>query len=614
MLDDTRSSGRSRKVGRSRGAKANLRKREYPPLEYSSLPEAFFKKARMNSEKTFEIFKYKGSWFSRSFKEGGHRVSALAGALIKHGVGKGDRVALISQTRSEWTLSDLAIQSVGAVTVPVYPNISPETVSFILKDSDAKLIFVERENMLNDVKIPDTVKSIVVFDGDGKEGFIPFSKFEELGEEKKDSIDLDSITLDDVATIVYTSGTTGLPKGVILTHGNILSVASATTKVIVPKEDDIIFAWLPFSHIFGRLIIFYAVYNAVTVAYAESIVRILDNLADVRPTLFPSVPRIYEKAYERIKARASQTPAKKKIFEFAERIAGIWVEYVRNQEPPPPHVVAMYKVADKLVFSKIRQAFGGRIRLCISGGASLPPHVAKFFIGAGVPILEGYGLTETASVVAVNRENKFKIGSIGLPIPYVEVRVADDGELLIKTPSMTPGYFKRERETEELFTEDGWLRTGDLVEMDDEGFIFFKGRKKNIIVSSFGKNIAPEPIELEIQKDPLVESVAIFGDDKPYLVALISLNREELMNFARERGIDGGKKPEELVNHPSVREHIKKVIDKVNSKRPSYERISKFEIVPEQWTSETGELTPTLKVKKYHIYEKYRNLIESMYK
>jgi long-chain acyl-CoA synthetase len=591
-----------------------MRKIEYPKdIPFKSIPDAFFKRARANSMRTFEIFKYRNSWLSRTFKESGRKILSIAGALRSIGVKKGDKVAVISQTRSEWLLTDLAIQSCGAITVPIYPNISPETASFILKDSEAEVVFSEKPKNLEKLDLSG-VKNVIIFEKDKEKesgDFILLDEFENKGENLHDKVSFEKIGLDDIATIVYTSGTTGLPKGVILTQGNILSMVHSVSQIIQPKEDDVIFAWLPFAHIFGRLIIFYSAYNAVSVAYAESLVKIIENIKDIRPTLFPSVPRIYEKAYERIRASASSSPLKAKIFEFAQKIGEIYVEYLRNSEAPPPHILLLYKFADALVFSKIREVFGGRIRLCISGGAAIRPEIAKFFTAAGIKLLEGYGLTETASVVAVNRENKFKFGSFGLPIPYVDLKISPDGELLINAPSVTPGYYKREEETRELFTEDGWMKTGDLVEMDEEGFLFFKGRKKNIIVTSFGKNIAPEPIEEEIKKDPLIDSVAIFGDERPYLVALITLNRQELLEFAKRSNIKGDVNA--LIKNEAVRKYVKEVIDRVNEKRPSYERIHKFEIIPDEWTSETGELTPTLKVKKYEIYNKYKDIIEKLY-
>ncbi len=586
-------------------------KREYPELPFKSLPEAFLKRARAKSEKTFEIFKRNGLWFKRTFKESAHKVLSISAALLKLGLKKQDKVAILSQTRSEWTLCDLAIQTAGCVTVPIYPNISPETISFILKDSECKVIFAERLKNLKGVDLGG-VEHVIVFDLDETEkaeSVIALDEFEKSGEPFRHNIDIDTLTLDDIATIVYTSGTTGVPKGVMLTYGNILSMVHSVSQVIQPREDDIIFAWLPFAHIFGRLIIFYSVFNGVQVAYAEGLTKILENIKDIKPTLFPSVPRIYEKAYERIKSRAKGNKAK--IFELAESIGEKYVEYIRNNEAPPPHILMLYKFFDKILFSKVKEAFGGRIRLCISGGASIDPKIAKFFTACGIKLIEGYGLTETASVVSVNRENKFKFGSIGLPIPFVEIKVAEDGELLIKAPSVMVGYYKREEETKEAFTEDGWFKTGDIVEIDEEGFIFFKGRKKNIIVTSFGKNIAPEPLEAELQSFPIIESVAIFGDEKPFLVALISLNREEVMKLAKELNIQGSY--EEIVRSEKIRNFVKEIIDRFNEKRPSFEKIYRFEIVPDSWTAETGELTPTLKVKKYLIYQKYKDLIESMY-
>lgn len=578
--------------------------------EVKSIPEAFLKSARMNSMRTFEIFKSKGVWKTRTFKESANISLSVASALIDSGIKKGDKVAILSQTRSEWLLSDLAIQFAGGITVPIYPGIQPEIVSYILEHSESKAIFVERKAFLKDVKIPQGVKNIIVYEsGEGlNEGYVGFHSFQSSDHGK---IDIESIASDDTATIVYTSGTTGLPKGVVLTHRNILSMVDSVTQIISPRDEDIIFAWLPFAHIFGRLIIFYSVRNAVTVAYAENLAKIIDNLKEVRPTLFPSVPRIYEKAYERIKQNASTSLLKKRIFEFAEKMADVCSEYIKDHQPPPIHISLMHKIADRLVFSKIREAFGGRIRLCISGGASIPPHIAKFFTGAGIKLIEGYGLTETASVVTVNRENKFKFGSIGLPIPGVHVKISEDGELLIKADSVMKGYYKSEEETKRVFTADGWFKTGDIVEMDDEGFIFFKGRVKNIIVTSFGKNIAPEPIELEIQKNPLIGSVAIFGDEKPYLVAVVSLNEEEVNRIAKERGIN--KNFKEIVRSDWIRDEVRKIIDNVNLNRPSYEKIHKFEIVEDVWSPESGELTPTLKTKRYFIYQKYKDIIEKMY-
>lgn len=580
--------------------------------DVDTIPKVFLRTARANAMKAFEIYKSKGIWKIRNFRESANIVLSTSSALIESGVRKGDKVAILSNTRSEWLLSDLAIQFAGAVTVPIYPGVQPQTISFIIEHSEANAIFVEKMSYLKNAKLPRSIKNVIVYDvEDGERLGEGYTTFQDFRSSKHDKIDVEAVRGDDLATIVYTSGTTGLPKGVMLTHRNIISMVEAVNQVIPPREDDVIFAWLPFAHIFGRLIIFYAVSNAVAIAYAESLAKIGENLREVKPTLFPSVPRIYEKAYEMMKRVANTSPLKKKIFDFAEKIGCIYADYIRDQQPPPVFLSILYRIADAVVFSKMREGFGGRIRLCISGGASIPPHIARFLTGAGIKLLEGYGLTETASVVIVNREKKYKFGSIGIPIPGVRVKIAEDGELLIKSESVMKGYYKDEEETKKAFTPDGWFKTGDIVDMDDEGFIFFRGRKKNIIVTSFGKNIAAEPIEIELQQYPLIGAAAVFGDEKPYLVCLISLNEEEALRLAREKGIEGSFR--QVAKSSLIKDEVRKIIEVVNSKRPSYERIRKFEIVDELWSPETGELTPTLKVRRQFIYKKYKDIIEKMY-
>ena len=575
-------------------------KPNYLKTDYSSIPDMFFKNAERLGHKVFEYYKDGKEWKKSTYSETAENVLKVASSLLSSGVRKGDRVAIISSPRREWVYCDIAIQSIGAITVPIYPNITAGQTEYILKDSIPKMIFAENISIAKN-KLKSQKQRVVVFKhGEEKsENWTYFNSFLNEGGDSKEILKkLKDITYNDVATIVYTSGTTGEAKGVIQTHGNIISMLDSVSQIIRVLEDDVVFIWLPLAHTFGRLAEFYSIYNGIAMAYAEGIAKFLDNIKEIKPTIFPSVPRIYEKAYETIIERSRKNKISEILFAHSVDV-GKKVEKMRlERELIPFSLRIKHKILDRIVLSKIRDAFGGRIRFCISGGAPLSKDLAEFFSGIGILVLEGYGLTETCPVVTVNRIDKYKFGSVGLPLPGVSVKIADDGEILLKAPQVAhKGYYKKTEITNEMFDEDGWLKTGDIGYIDEDGFVFITGRKKEIIVNSFGKNIAPSPIETELCKHPLINSAFVYGDSKPYVVAILALNKTESEKIQKEK----------------LRFEVKKIVDRVNENLSDFEKIRRFCIVKDEWTTETGELTPTLKIKRDALYEKYKNEIESMY-
>lgn len=588
-------------------------------MKENSIPSMFITRAKSHSLRIMEHFKKEGIWRVATYDDVMRDVLAIASALIELGLSRDEKVGIISDVRREWVHADLASQMIGCQIVPMYPIATKEQISYIADNS--KLSFVFAQNLKQLQKIERKVKGAILFEAQDKlsEGCLSFSEFLQIGMKnlrknyQRITKEMKSLSEDDVATIVYTSGTTGVPKGVVQTHGNILSMLWGISKVIPLKNDDIVFLWLPLVHTFGRMAEFYTIYSGCSMAYCESIGKLLENMKEVKPTAFPSVPRIYEKAYDRIISEIEKKGLIGKLILRGIKTVGYKVAQMEaEKEIVPLHLKLAYGALDRIFFSKVKESFGGRIRLCISGGAPLSPNIARFFDAVGITILEGYGLTETCPVVSVNRPGKYKYGTVGLPLPNVKFKIADDGEIFIKAPNVAKGYLNNPEETSAIFTEDGWLKTGDIGYIDEDGFLVITGRKKDIIVNSFGKNIASTPIETTICEEPLISSCALFGDGKPYITALISLSKDEVLKFARERGIKGSF--EELTEHPEITSRVKEKIKEVNSKLATWEAIRNFKIVKDEWSPETGELTPTLKVKKDVVFKKYRELIESMYR
>ncbi len=567
-------------------------------------------------------FKQNKRWVPISSDELLERVRHTALALDRAGIGAGDRVALLAESGPLWTISDFGILATGAVNVPIYPTQTAQQVEYILSESTPKVIFVSTRRQIKRIghvleAFPDL--RVVTFE-DGIEGYEGFSTFEaggaEVEREQPDRFDALSggLTAESIASIIYTSGTTGEPKGVLLSHRNIVFDAVSAAEVIAPTTRDVALSFLPLSHIFERTVIYLAIHCGVTVCYAESLESVAANLAEVRPTLMTAVPRFFEKVYEKIlKARVKLSPTKRRVFDWSLPIGRAWAEKRDRGEWISPWLSAKHAIADKLVFSKWRDVVGNRMERFVSGGAPLSPDLAYVFWGAGIPILQGYGLTETSPVIAVNALGANRMGTVGRPIPEVEVKIAEDGEVLTRGPHIFPGYFNKPEATAEVLTEDGWLRTGDIGAIDKDGFLSITDRKKDLIKTSAGKYVPPQPIENLLRMSPLVEQIVLVGNGRKHVSALIVPNAEQLKAWADENGVaatDGSA----LADDPRVISAVRAEVARLTPHLADYERIKGIALLKDEFTIDGGELTPTLKVRRRFVEEKYRDIIDALYR
>src|SRR6266498_1343743 len=591
-----------------------------------TLARTFWDRVERSVYSPAQQFKQGGAWRTLAWREVGDIVREVATGLIALSRKKGEAVGILSTSRAEWVQADFAIFSAGCVTIPIYPTYPPDLIEYIVNDAGVKTLIVEDPTQLAKVlevdKAMPGLEQIVIMQGyEGREPSprrFTWEALRRLGREKADSLKaelanrVDGIKRDDVATIVYTSGTTGPPKGVVQTHGNHLSALESAAQTTSIAEGDVHLLFLPLALSFARLESFIGVHRGLCTAFAESIDKLRENLPETQPHFICSVPRVFEKVYAGAMARAEGgSPVKRKIFNWALAV-GKEVSRLKQANRPVPTALALkYKLAEKLVFSKMQAALGGRLRFAVSGGAPLSREIAEFFHAAGILILEGYGLTETCPVLTNNREDAYKFGSVGKPLPGVDVKIAADGEILGRGGNIAKGYFKKTEATREVFLEDGWFATGDIGRFDEDGFLFITDRKKDLIVTAGGMNIAPQNIENLLKADPFISQVMIYGDRRPYPVALITVNPEELSKFAREHGILAAD-PSVLVKHPKVLERVQRTVDEKNSELQSYAKVKKFMVLPEDFSVENGGLTPTLKVKRKVISEKYRAALDSL--
>jgi long-chain acyl-CoA synthetase len=594
-----------------------------------TLARMFWSRVERGAEEPAQQFKQDGAWQTLTARQLGESVRDLALGLIALGRQKGDRVALLSASRAEWVQADFAIFSAGAVTVPIYPSYPPDLIAYVVNDSEARTLIVEDPAQLaKALEARDRMRNlehIVVISGydtpEPPKMVMTWQALRRLGREneaahKSTLADrVASTQPDDIATIVYTSGTTGPPKGVVQTHGNHLASLRASAQMTPVEPGWVHLLFLPLAHSFARLESFLGVYNRLLTAFAENLDKVGDNLREVRPHFLCSVPRVFEKVYAKILAGVEAgPPAKRKIFYWA---IGVGREVSRHQQrgqPLPPTLAVKRAIAHKLVFSKLHAALGGRLKWAVSGGAPLSRDIAEFFHAAGILLLEGYGLTETCPVLTFNSPERYKFGSVGRPLPGVEVRIADDGEILARGGNVaTHGYYKQPQATREVFEPSGWFHTGDIGRIDEDGFLFITDRKKDLIVTAGGMNIAPQNIENLLKADPFVSQVMVYGDRRPYPVALITINPDELAKFAREEGILTTD-PAVVTKHPKVVERVGRIVEEKNSQLQSYAKIKKFTVLPADFTQEGGELTPTLKVKRKVVSEKYQHAIEELYR
>jgi len=567
------------------------------------------------------------SWFDSelntqnvSWKEFSTQVDRVSRSLMALDLNKNDKVSIQGNSCYQWALSDLGIVSMGAVTVGIYQSNLARDCQYIINHSDSVLVFVEDHTQLEKLlEIKDdvsNVKKVILFIGESEDDWVlSFEDFLNLGEGISDEL-LDSaqksVASEDIATIVYTSGTTGVPKGAMLSHENITFVAQSILQSVDVRKDDVTLLFLPLAHVFARAILYTSMYSSTTTFFNRNMDTLLEDIKLSKPHWFASVPRIYEKVYTKVNSGAeSKGGVALKLFHWSCDL-GKEVSDLRLARKPLPFSLSIkYKLASKLVFSKLHDAFGGRLRWCISGAAPLDANIARFFDGAGIPVLEGIGMTENSSFSNLNRLDNYHFGSVGQPGPGIEVKVATDGEMMVRGPNVMKAYYKMPDETSKTMTEDGWLLTGDLASIDDEDFTIVTGRKKDLIITSGGKNIAPSAIEGLMALSKYISQVCVIGDKHKYLTALLTVDFDTVADYCHEHGIDCSDQGT-LLNHPQIRTLIETEINFRNQELASYETIKNFVIVPE-FTIENETLTPTLKVKRNVVMNRYVDMIETMY-
>jgi long-chain acyl-CoA synthetase len=526
----------------------------------------------------------------------------------------------------DWTISDAGCQFAGIIDVPIYTTLAPSSIAYILNDSGSRILFVENLEMYGRIAgiIPDcpSIAAMVFFDDAGVDDLPKAISMAALKASGKLMLDKDpglmteieaGIAPDDVATLIYTSGTTGEPKGVMLTHANIISnVIDASERYDFSARDTCL-SVLPLSHVFERSAMYLYIYNGFAIYYAESIEKVPENLAEVRPTILVGVPRIFEKVYAKAKLKAAQSGGvKEKLFDWAINVASEFATAGARDLRPGLFLSLKHKLADKLVYTKLRAFFGGNIRCCITGGAALSDSIYLIFTGAGIPIMQGYGLTETSPVVSSNNPMHSRLGTVGKPIRNVEARIAEDGEIEVSGPGVMLGYYNKEQATREVFTDDGWFRTGDIGELDSDGFLRITDRKKELFKTSGGKYIAPSPIEQMIKGSRFVSQVVLVGNERKFPAALIVPNFEMLESYARHKGMEIGS-PAEMCEDPKILDLFERQVAGLTAGLAQFEKVKRIALLENELTVEGGELTPTLKVKRRTIDEKYRDVIDKIY-
>ncbi len=590
-----------------------------------TLGEIFSKSAEIHSRADALNYKKDGAWRKISSAEMISRAENIALGLYDLGICKGDRIALLAANSPEWTLADAGCQMSGVIDVPIYTTLAANSVSYIVNDSGAKIFFLQDADTYERVKeiLPEckTLEKLVFFEanGDLPENAISLEDLEKTGAliKAENPELLQTLTAviepNDVATLIYTSGTTGEPKGVMLSHANLIANVINAGANFSFSAKDVPISVLPLSHVFERLGMYLYIHNGMAVHYAESIERAADNLLEVRPTIFVGVPRIFEKAYARAKVKAAQkSRVKEKIFDWAIETGKTYAYKLEYKQPIPRLLAAKHSIADYLVFSKFREFFGGRLRFCITGGAAISDDIVLIFTGAGVSIMQGYGLTETAPVVSTNTPMSSRLGSVGRPIDNVAVRVAEDGEIEVSGANVMLGYYNKKEATREVFTEDGWFRTGDIGNIDKDGFLIITDRKKELFKTSGGKYIAPSPVEQLIKGSRFVAQVVLIGAERKFPAALVVPNFEQLANYAKHKKLDI-KTPAEFCAHPKIVNLFERQISELTRNLSQYERVKKIALLENELTVENGELTPTLKIKRRVIDEKYREVIKKIY-
>ena len=562
-------------------------------------------------------FKRDGEWRELSYAEMGEAIDEIALGLVDLGIEVGDRVCILAETRLEWTLASLGVSAAGAVAVPVYPTNAPSECKWVAGNSGARAIFCENDGQrakIEDVRdgLPDLEHVIGIDEGGGE---LSLDELRARGRER-DRGELaprqEQVSPEDPYTIVYTSGTTGAPKGVVLTHANAMAVCQMVEELEFVEPGDVSYLYLPLAHVFALITMLATVDEGTTLIYFGGNTReILAEIIETKPTYVPSVPRIFEKLYgAAMKMVASGSDEEQERFRKAVKL-GVEVRMRRQRgDEVPAELAEQFEQADKEIFQRVRGLFGGQVRQAVSGAAPIAPEILEFFYAAGVPVLEGWGMTETTGVGTVGTLDHFKFGTVGRALPGVEIKIAEDGEILCKGPHIFREYWRNPEATEETMS-DGWLRTGDLGELDDEGYLKITGRKKDIIITAGGKNLTPANIENDLKQSPFISQAVMYGDRKPFPVAMITLDPEEIVPWAKEQGLP--EDMESLAENEKVHEIVQAELDRANSNYARVEQIKKFTILDHDLSVETGELTPSLKVKRNVIYDRYGDLFESLY-
>jgi len=591
-------------------------------MEYQSLYELFQGVSTTNSDRPAFKSKKGGAWVEIDWAEARDRVNRISRGLIALEVKKGDRVCILSGTRLEWVLCDYATVCSGAVTVGIYPSNLPADCAYIINHCDAELVFVENSQQL--VKILEVradlpnLRKIVIYDGQTDQANDVISWEEFLT--KADGIDEEhrelrgkEIQPDDLASLVYTSGTTGVPKGAMITHKNLIFTSWSAGQCLYIEPQFCTLLFLPLAHVFARLIVYCCLANGNLTAFAEDLTTVGDNLKEIKPHFIASVPRVYEKVYDKVLSGAEAAGGiKLKLFNFAID-TGTQVSKLQQAKKGIPGLLSLkHAVADKLVLHKIRNALGGRLVWAVSGAAPLNPMIAEFFHACGVTIIEGIGMTENTSFTSVNRLDNNKFGTVGQVGPGIEQRIAEDGEVLYRGDNVMKGYFKDPEGTAETIDSDGWLHSGDIGEVDDEGFLKITDRKKDLIVTAGGKNVAPQRIERIIRTSHYVAQIVAYGDKRKYISALVTLEPDNIQQWAVEHGL-GSKSVAELATLPEVTRLIEAEIEERNRHLASFESIKRFHILPRDFSIEDGEMTPTLKIKRKVVVQKFQAELESLY-
>ncbi len=599
--------------------------RHFKPGEPTTLVEAFEHFARDHKRPDTLNYKRDGRWLSISSDEVLTQTREIAAGLIELGIQRGDRLAILCESRPEWTLMDAGCLFAGAIDVPIYPTLTPPQVRYILKDCGARVLAISNrekyDQMRGVLKECETLERVIFLDSSAadEDSGLTLEQLRDRGRaliarapELVRAFSREAQP-QDLATILYTSGTTGEPKGVMLTHANLVSNLLDSSGHLSFGKHDIVLSVLPLSHIFERQAMYMYLYQGMAVYYAESLETIGPNLREVRPTILVGVPRIFEKIYARIKERvAEKGKANLGLLMWAVAVAKE-VAHCQVEKRRVGAVLGLkHRIANKLVFSKWRAAFGGRIRLLVSGGAALPEELGYIYIGAGIPILQGYGLTETSPVITTGILEDNRVGTVGKPIKHVEIRIAADGEIETRGPNIMRGYYNKPAETAAVFTADGWFRTGDIGKIDSDGFLSITDRKKELFKTSGGKYIAPQPLEQLIKGSRFVNQVVLIGNGRKFPAALIVPNWEQIESYARLKGLNETSRSE-LCRSPKIIDLFERQVAQLTPDLAQYERVKKVALLENEFTIDGGELTPTLKVKRRVIDEKYRAVIDELY-